>query len=64
MARRLLGREGRATAEGRVFVDGQEWAAEWDGAAPAPAGAAVRVLAVLGGARLRVAAVLGCDAAL
>ena len=57
MALRLVGHEGRAVAAGRVFVDGKEWAAEWDDAAgPAPPGAAVRVLAVLGGARLRVTA--------
>ena len=35
---RLVGHEGRVVADGRVFVDGKEWAAEWDGgAAPPPA---------------------------
>ncbi|MBE7218169.1 MAG: NfeD family protein [Caulobacteraceae bacterium] len=56
MALRLVGHEGHATAAGRVFVDGKEWAAEWGEASPAPPGAAVRVLAVVGGAKLRVAA--------
>ena len=53
---RLIGHEGRAVAHGRVFVDGKEGAAEWDGDVAPPPGAAARVLAVLGGARLRVRA--------
>ncbi len=50
---RLVGREGEAVAGGgRVFVDGKEWAAEWEeGAAPS---ARVRVTAVVDGGRLRV----------
>ena len=58
---RLIGRQAEAAAPfdaglGRVFVDGKEWAAELDGGAPVPAGAKVEVIAVLGGARLRVRA--------
>ncbi len=55
---RLIGREGEAvaTGDGRVFVDGKEWAAELaDGGQPMP-GQKVRVTAVLGGARLQVVA--------
>ena len=55
---RLIGREGHAvtSGDGRVFVDGKEWAAELpDGGHPEP-GARVRVTAVLGGARLQVVA--------
>ncbi len=56
---RLIGHRGSATAtfdagRGRVFVDGKEWAAELEGAAPVGAGAPVEVVAVLGGARLKV----------
>ena len=54
-ARRVVGHEARAVGEGRVFVDGKEWAAEWVGGVAA-AGAPVRVLALVGGARLRVTA--------
>lgn len=57
--RRLIGHEGEgiAAGEGRVFVDGKEWSAELDdGSAPHP-GQKVRVVAVLGGARLKVAAI-------
>ena len=53
--RRLIGHEGRVVADGRVFVDGKEWAAEWDGGTPPPGGVA-RVVAVVGGARLRMRA--------
>lgn len=53
-AGRLVGREGEAVGDGgRVFVDGKEWAAEAEGALPAP-GARVRVVAVVDGSRLRV----------
>ena len=61
--RRLIGHEGEGVcvlgtpAEGRVFVDGKEWSAELDdGSAPRP-GQKVRVVAVLGGARLKVASI-------
>jgi membrane protein implicated in regulation of membrane protease activity len=55
---RLVGHEGRVAAafragEGRVFVDGKEWAAELEGAETLEAGARVTVSAV-SGARLRV----------
>ena len=60
MRLRLIGHEGRAVAAGRVFVDGKEWAAEWDPHGPAPPGAPVRVLAVVGGARLRVCGHRAC----
>lgn len=56
-AARLVGHEGDAVAaaEPRVFVDGKEWAAEYeDGAAAQVPGGRVRVVAVLGGARLKV----------
>ena len=54
---RLVGREGEAVAGGgRVFVDGKEWAAEWEdaGAGPAAEGSRIRVTAVVDGGRLRV----------
>lgn len=54
IGRRLVGHEGRVVADGRVLVEGKEWAAEWDGGAAPPAGAMVRVVAVVGGARLRM----------
>jgi len=41
---------------GRVFVDGKEWSAEQDGAGALAAGDKVQVIAVLGGARLKVRA--------
>jgi membrane protein implicated in regulation of membrane protease activity len=58
---RLLGHRGEASHAfdgglGRVFIDGKEWSAELDGADTLPAGARVEVIAVLGGARLRVRA--------
>ena len=54
-SRRLIGREGEAVAGGgRVFVDGKEWAAEAEEGGLPPAGARVRVTAVLDGSRLRV----------
>ena len=58
---RVVGREGKAATAfvgglGRVFVDGKEWAAELDGDAPISAGARVEVVALVGGARLRVRA--------
>jgi membrane protein implicated in regulation of membrane protease activity len=59
---RLIGAEGRAATVfqggiGRVFVDGKEWSAELDEPGSPPAvGARVRVVALLGGARLRVRA--------
>lgn len=57
---RLLGQRGRVIAafqngEGRVLVDGKEWAAEADGGADLAAGASVRVTAVMG-AKLSVTA--------
>jgi membrane protein implicated in regulation of membrane protease activity len=56
---RLVGHRGEAVADfagedGRVFVDGKEWSAVLDGAGPLSAGAKVEVVAVLGGARLKV----------
>jgi membrane protein implicated in regulation of membrane protease activity len=58
---RLIGHRGEAShafdaGSGRVFVDGKEWAADLDGAATLVRGAKVEVVAVLGGARLRVRA--------
>jgi membrane protein implicated in regulation of membrane protease activity len=58
---RLIGHRGEAANAfeaglGRVFVDGKEWSAELDGAGALAAGAKVQVIAVLGGARLRVRA--------
>jgi membrane protein implicated in regulation of membrane protease activity len=55
---RLVGREGRAVAafaghEGRVFVDGKEWAATLEGGERLDLGAAVQVTSV-SGARLTV----------
>lgn len=45
---------GAAAADGRVFIDGKEWAAKLEGGgAPSP-GQRVKVVAVLGGARLKV----------
>lgn len=58
---RLIGREGRAATafeggRGRVFVDGKEWAAELDAGEAVAPGGRVHVVALLGGARLRVRA--------
>ena len=58
---RLIGHRGETSHAfeaglGRVFVDGKEWSAELDGAGALTAGAKVQVIAVLGGARLRVRA--------
>jgi hypothetical protein len=58
---RLVGGRGEAVApfdgeNGRVFVDGKEWSAVLDGPGPVDAGAKVEVVAVLGGARLKVKA--------
>lgn len=56
---RLIGHRGEACGPfeaglGRVFVDGKEWAAELADGAAVARGARVEVVAVLGGARLRV----------
>lgn len=56
---RLVGHQGRAVAafaggEGRVAIDGKEWAAELDDGAVLEAGAEVEVTGVSGGSRLRV----------
>ncbi len=56
---RLIGHRGTAvetfrTGTGRVFVDGKEWSAELEGDGALVAGAPVVVIALLGGARLRV----------
>ena len=56
---RLVGRQGTAIApfsggRGRVFVDGKEWAAETDSGAQLGVGARVEVVALIGGARLKV----------
>lgn len=56
---RLVGHRGEAVADfdgedGRVFVDGKEWSAVLDGAGPLAAGTKVEVIAVVGGARLKV----------
>ena len=58
---RLVGHRGEAAtaftgANGRVFVDGKEWSAELEGPGPLAPGAGVEVVAVVGGARLRVRA--------
>ena len=58
---RLIGHRGEASHAfeaglGRVFVDGKEWSAELDSAGVLTAGAKVEVIAVLGGARLKVRA--------
>jgi inner membrane protein len=60
-ARRLVGREGEVVAAfkaglGRVFVDGKEWAAELDSGGDLDAKSKVKVLEILGGARLKVTA--------
>jgi membrane protein implicated in regulation of membrane protease activity len=58
---RLVGRQGESVGPfagglGRVFVDGKEWSAELDGGGELAAKAKVEVVAILGGARLRVRA--------
>jgi membrane protein implicated in regulation of membrane protease activity len=60
-AQRLIGARGRTLTRfearaGRVMVEGKEWSAEADDAAPLDAGASVQVVGVTG-ARLRVRAV-------
>jgi hypothetical protein len=60
-ATRLIGHRGVASApfegsDGRVFIDGKEWSAELEGPGPIPAGAKIEVVAVVGGARLKVRA--------
>ena len=61
LAPRLIGHEGEACGAftaglGRVFVDGKEWAAELDGGGDLAAKSKVKVLEILGGARLKVTA--------
>ncbi|MEJ0067359.1 MAG: NfeD family protein [Caulobacteraceae bacterium] len=61
LAPRLIGREGEAAAAfkaglGRVFVDGKEWAAELDSGGDLAPKSKVKVLEILGGARLKVTA--------
>jgi inner membrane protein len=56
---RLIGHHGEACGpftdgEGRVFIDGKEWAAQLEGGGALAAGAKVEVAAVIGGARLQV----------
>jgi membrane protein implicated in regulation of membrane protease activity len=58
---RLIGRQGEAASafeggRGRVFVDGKEWAAELVGDGPLAPGGRVEVVALVGGARLKVRA--------
>jgi len=58
---RLVGRTGLAVGDfaggqGRVFVDGKEWAAELDGDGEVAAGDRLHVTALIGGARLQVRA--------
>lgn len=58
---RLIGHRGETSHAfeaglGRVFVDGKEWSAELDAPDALATGAKVEVIAVLGGARLRVRA--------
>lgn len=59
LTERLIGHAGRAVqafrdGEGRVFVDGKEWSAEADAQTPIASDARVEVLAVVGGAKLKV----------
>lgn len=56
---RLIGLRGEAACDfhggrGRVFVDGKEWAAELVGDGPLGPGGRVEVVALVGGARLKV----------
>jgi hypothetical protein len=58
---RLVGHAGRASlafhdGEGRVFVDGKEWAAEAEPDAAIAMGSRVEVLDIVGGAKLKVRA--------
>jgi membrane protein implicated in regulation of membrane protease activity len=58
---RLIGRTGQAATTfeggvGRVFVDGKEWAAELEDNDAVAQGARVKVVALVGGARLKVRA--------
>ncbi len=58
---RLIGRRGEAASlfqsgQGRVFVDGKEWSAELDGDGDLKPGDRIEVIALLGGARLKVKA--------
>lgn len=59
---RLIGRRGAAAGafergEGRVFVDGKEWAAELDGEGALTKGDPIEVQGVLDGGRLKVRAI-------
>lgn len=56
---RLIGHRGKAASafaggDGRVLIDGKEWAAELDGAETLKAGAEVEVTGLSGGSRLLV----------
>lgn len=56
---RLIGQTGRAASafaggDGRVLIDGKEWAAELDGGDSLSVGAEVEVTGLSGGSRLRV----------
>jgi membrane protein implicated in regulation of membrane protease activity len=56
---RLIGHSGQAASDfeggkGRVFVDGKEWSAELDGDGAVTSGTRVKVIALIGGARLKV----------
>ena len=58
---RLIGHHGEAASSfeggrGRVFVDGKEWAAELVGDGPLAPGGRIEVVALVGGARLKVRA--------
>lgn len=58
---RLIGHRGKAASafaggDGRVMIDGKEWAAELDGAETLKAGAEIEVTGLSGGSRLRVRA--------
>ncbi len=58
---RIIGHKGHAASaflagQGRVFVDGKEWAAELEGGEELAAGTEVKVTGLLTGARLKVKA--------
>ncbi|MEI9964963.1 MAG: NfeD family protein [Caulobacteraceae bacterium] len=58
---RIVGHPGHAAGsfsagQGRVFVDGKEWAAELEDGGDLPAGAQVRVTGILSGSSLKVRA--------